>query len=186
MKTRLNSIDVSSAGIVIEVVPPNQVTDSRHAKLIAGIWRGFANENEESPFVLAEQFLDILAANDGEGTLSFLLSESLTKFPLKSFYRWGDPNKAKEVSRAWITEKGVDLDVQADIVSELYHRAVSTEDIIEHVLEFRPGQYKKPLQVELEKVISTFRQCYGFRLTAAYARFLMQCRFGNQNEQLPF
>lgn len=198
----MKRIRTSPKGIILEVIPPNEVSDSKHAKLIRGIYQIFLDRyvyeppyaqeisylefEKVDPFSLAGRYLDILSANRGEGTKSYLLCEALSKFPRIDYARFGDPNCIDGVSRAWFNEFGIGIDVQADIISENYGIDIQIQDIIDHVTEFKPGQYKKPLQQELQGILNHFRELFDFNLTTGYARFLCGIKPKVTNDDLPF
>lgn len=183
--------------MTLTVSAPNEVTDSKHAKLIRGINQLLWNRNvwisateqgggisqEQDPFIMASQYLCILQANVGEGTKSYLICEALSKFPKSCFERWGDPNCIKDVSRAWFAEHGVQIDVQAEVITSTYGVEISIQDIIDHVMTYKPGEYKKPLQDELERLLGDFRELFDFNLTPGYARFLANLKL---KSDLPF
>lgn len=203
MKVKLQRIQTSPKGIVIQVLPPNEVSDSKNAKIVKGLrdmleefnyienaafaqnYRDFTGLIlERNPFNMAQEFLNILSANSGEGTRSYLLCEALSKFPKADFIRWADANWLKDVSRAWFSDSGLGIDVQADVISEAYGQDIQIQDIIDHVVTYKPGEYKKPLQQDLERITSRFRDLYGFNLTPGYARFLVKRE--DKDSDLPF
>lgn len=172
MRLRLNSISTDTIRPVIELIPAREVTDSKHAKIIKGM-KKIAGEDYLSPFVIAEEFLQLVEANHADGTKSFIICEGLGKFSKRSFCRFSDKNNISSVSRAWWNESGLPLDVQAEIISEQYGREITTEDLVEHVMEFAPGKCKEPFQQEINLIKNDFKKYYDFDLTIGYARFLV-------------
>ncbi len=194
MKAQIIGYENTPAGLTLQVLPPNEVTDSKHAKLIRGLKYVLENSRfqseldnylENDPFTLSREYLDILSASDGAGTLSYIIAESLTRFPKKDFERFGDRNCLGSVSRAWFNDRGTHLDVQADIISLAHSRDITTNDLTEHVMTFKPGEYSKPLAFELSRILTAFRNNFDFNLTPAYARFLLDTKVAN-NDAPPF
>lgn len=182
MRILLKNIRPEPDRIVLELTAPRQVTDSKHAKVLAGLKNNLDTwmlPPGTDPFQLAATFLEILSASDGIGTASYIIAESLTKFPKGDFLRFGDKNHLKDVSRAWFKDTGVPLDVQLEIINEVFIKEYTINDLIEHVSEFPPGRYKKPLANELSFIIGNFSHAYGFTLTYAYAKALLSLRNDN-------
>lgn len=190
MKAQIKGIERTESGVFINVLPPNQVTDSKHAQLIKGLKTITGKykkiPHDQNPFILAREFMDILTANDSEGTKSYILSENISKFPQGDFIRFGDRNWLKDVSRSWFSEAGTRLDVQVDIMNGVHGKEFTTSDIIDHVREHKPGEYIKPLQDEINSVTLEFSRLFDFKLTPAYARFLLGIEFNPKNKNLPF
>lgn len=76
MKAQIKGIERTESGVFINVLPPNQVTDSKHAQLIKGLKTITGKykkiPHDQNPFILAREFMDILTANDSEGTRSYI------------------------------------------------------------------------------------------------------------------
>lgn len=172
---KLQGIESEGVNIVIRVSSPNQVTDSKHARVLKGMAKMIFDLDREikSPFDLAYEYLNLLAGADETGTVSYMISESLGKFPITDFYRFGDRNCVKDVSRSWFNEKGISLDVQSEILMDIYHRYFDTDMLIDHVMSHKPGQYAQPLEAELNHVMSEFFSNYNVKLTPSYANFLV-------------
>lgn len=198
MNPQLKGFEKKEAGIFIEVSVPNPITNSKHAKLLKGLKAAFTRgsdftgdallDAQDSPFFLAELYMRAIDANDGVGTKSYIISEELRKFPVKDFIRFGDKNCLKDVSRAWFSDSGISLDVQADIIQDLHCVYISTNDLIEHVMTYKPGQYMEPLAEEINSILATFQDRFGFKLNIPYAKFLIELgqEVQKPEEKLPF
>lgn len=200
MKAKIKGFRQEKNMVTIEVTTPNTVTSSKHVKLLEGMkvfidsitsWDGsIITSHEDTPFGIAYIFLEIIQASDGIGTKSYILAESLTKFPVSDFIQFGDTNHLKDVSKAWFSDYGTHIDVQVEIIKELHGRQFTTDDIIEHVSMYKPGQYMQPLEQELEAIRQRFLEMYGFKLTISYAEFLCNLGVKKRDEdaglELPF
>lgn len=198
MKLKLSNIESDGQNVVIKLNAPVEVTDSRHARVLKGLFSlihidGFLESCQtqveiNSPFGMAYDYMNILSAADASSTISYMISEKLTKFPINDFHRFGDKNCVKDVSKAWFSSIGISLDVQADILTDFYKKEITTNDLIEHVMKYRPGQYAQPLENELNSVLSNFSAIYDVKLTPAYAKFLINIAQESTEEYqtLPF
>lgn len=191
MRAQVKGIENNEQGVFINVLPPNQVTDSKHAQLIQGLksitTRYKKIPHHQNPFILAGEFMDILAANASEGTASYILSENISKFPQRDFIRFGDKNWLRDVSRSWFSDNGVNLDVQIDIINGVHGKEFTESDVIDHVRQYKPGDYFRPLQGEITSLTNEFSRLFGFKLTVAYAKFLLGVKYNpDKNKNIPF
>jgi hypothetical protein len=176
----LKGFSTSDWGIHLNITVPNPVTDSSHARMLRTLLKYVPYE--EDPREIAGRYLALLDAAKPEGLLSYILSVTLTRFPKASFIRFGDKNRVKEVNGRWFNDKGIAIDVQAEVIAEVNSLVVLPQDIVEHVMKHRPGQFTNPYKEEIAGLVNLFYGVYGVRLTPAYAKWLCSI----QPETLPF
>ncbi|MCP1384450.1 hypothetical protein [Runella salmonicolor] len=145
-------------------------------------------ENSVNPLELATLWKE--ATNEVQSWVckESTIANSLTFFPKSDFEQFGDRNHLVDVSRRWFKADGLNLDTQAQEMSENSGFEITVQDLIEYVMKYRPGTYKNPAQVKVKLIEERFKAATTFGIKDYYVNHLIKlCRFEEQpTEEVPF
>ena len=145
--------------------------------------------NTENPYELAKYWIAAKANADNHVSKESVLTEHLGAFPKSDFERYGDPNHLGDVSRAWFKKDGINLDVQLMEINEMFvSEWITLQDAIDFVKNYRPGTYKSPSQLLLERIEAAFRGITTFQIKEYYVQHIIRmCEMELvENGDLPF
>lgn len=145
-------------------------------------------QNSQNPYELgklwSETKADALAWTCKESTIA----NSLAFFPKSDFEQFGDKNHLADVSRTWFKKDGLNLDTQAQEMSENSGFEITVQDLVEFVMKYRPRTYKNPAEVKLKQIEERFREVTGFGIKEYYVEHLLKICYvlKPQLEEVPF
>ena len=129
-------------------------------------------EECENPADLAACYLELIGDVKADYSKSGFLNNNLSPFPRTSFIDFGDKHWIIDVSPAWFDANGISLDVQAQELTGMFGKEVSTDDIICFVKDYRKGKYKSAYEIYLKRYEDRWLDWCGFKLTKKYAEHL--------------
>ena len=147
-------------------------------------------EDGDKAAAIAKQYLDV-DSFDSDSGFPFeeaVIRDELWKVTESSFIRYGDINSLKDapyIRNAWIAnskkgEKGREIDVLADDISERFGINVTPQDIIDYINKFPSGHPRKlPKHVELS---DKYKELTGKNLNRLMAKKILAA-YGNATPQ---
>ena len=116
------------------------------------------------------------------------IAAMLMCFPRSDFERFGDRNRLIDVSKRWFDEQGINIDVQAMVITENVGFEIEIQDIIDFVMTWRPSRYINPAQLLVRRIEARWFELVGFRIKDYYVEHLtkMCCFESVEREYCPF
>jgi hypothetical protein len=101
-----------------------------------------------------------------------ILAEEISTTTHKSFCNNGDRNYlTKHIEKNYISEDGLSIDVQLDIMNETYGGQITPDDFISFIVSYPDGRdaYLSEYQLKKQQISSDFNQLVGFNLSDRFA-----------------
>ncbi|WP_019986299.1 hypothetical protein [Rudanella lutea] len=141
--------------------------------------------SSQNPMELATIYLELLAEERNDFSKEGAINEHLRPFPKENFERWGDKNWLTDVAKSWFHAEGTPLDVQAMEISDYYNGEVTENDLIEFVIQWKPGKYRTVHRRQLDDLEKRWLELFGFKLSKRYAEALVGLIEQAQEEETP-
>ncbi|NBB22573.1 hypothetical protein GVN20_24680 [Runella sp. CRIBMP] len=141
-----------------------------------------------NPLELAKLWNEMQAEAQSWICKESIIANSLAFFPKTDFEQFGDKNHLPDVSRAWFKKDGLNLDTQAQEMSENSGFEITVQDLIDFVMKWRPRTYKNPAELTVKRIEERFREVTTFGIKDYYVQHLMKmCHFEKSGiDILPF
>jgi hypothetical protein len=149
---------------------PMQVPDGLNLQDLSG----YIYQHCTNPAEMAACYLELRDCFREYSDKNDFIQANLSGFPRASFLRWSDKNLMPQVSRAWFDDKGLALDVQAEILTGAYFSEISIQDIVDFVLEYKKGKYINEKQVLIARYRDRVAELCGFKVTEQYIEHLAE------------
>lgn len=130
--------------------------------------------NSQNPAQIAEEW-----SKQEEGSLSQkdqIIKDDLRDFPVDDYYRYGDRNTLSNAMKVnYIKPKGINIDLQAEEMSNTYGTTITPEDIIDFVKKY-PGGTRAAKAINQDKIAlsNKFKNLTGLDLDEEFATEIKQ------------
>lgn len=129
-----------------------------------------------NPYELAKMWKDVSTDAANYVDKWSIIAERFHGMKEADFERWGDKNW--NISKKWFFPDAISLDVKVEAMSEDVGMEIGIDDVIQFVKDHKPGEYKNPRKVLLERIESKFKEVVGFSIKPYYAEHLIKsCEF---------
>jgi len=136
----------------------------------------FLIDNSTNPYELANLWTAARINAENFTSKESILTEHLRPIPKTDFESHGDRNHIIDVSRTWFKKDGINLDVQLMEINDmhLFTEWITLQDAIDFIMSYRPGAYKNPSQLVLERVERQFKAITTFQVKGYYVQHIVR------------